>query len=282
MTERITARIIVTGDGAFLPAYRESVNELLDEDYAGTYRELHTADRLEYEVRSRGGVPFPPFVKASEEFPGLEITVRWENAALGERGSADIQAGRLKEQATSETTVQGDFEVDIRAGGDSTIVLAVACRERSDGEWIGYALTASQHGYFRIRSEVGAVVLFASDGVAAEWAERWRVAEEDVAYQELDPREPIDARLLGDLDRLAADFAAGWIWFSAAGPDETAIERHRYELYGLKVNDANVRADRLRRMMQPDLGGYGFSSVGDAGARVVALVARHWLGESRE
>jgi hypothetical protein len=282
MAERISARVVVTGDGALLPAYRERVNELLDEEYAGTYRELHTADRLEYDVRGRRGVPFPPFVKASEEFPELEIAVRWENPAVGERGAADIQGGRLKEQARSEATVQDDFEIDIRAGGDGTIALAVACRERSDGEWIGYALTASQHGFFCIRSEVGAVVLAASDGVAAEWAERWRIAGSDVAYRELDPREPIDPRLLGELDRLAADFAAGWIWFAAAGPDETAIERHRYELYGLKVNDANVRAERLRRMMQPELGGYAFSSVGDAGARVVALVARHWLGEGRE
>lgn len=282
MTLRISARVIVTGDGALLPAYRERVNELLDEDYAGTYRELHTGDRLEYEVRGRVGVPFPPFVKASEEFPDLEIAVRWENAALGERGAAEIQAGRLKEQATSETSVTSDFEFDIRAGGDGTIVLAVACRERSDGEWIGYALTASQHGFFRIRSEVGAVILWASDGVAAEWAEQWRIAENDATYRELDPREPMDAGLLGDLDRLATDFASGWIWFSAAGPDETAIERHRYELYGLKVNDANVRAERLRTMMQPDLGGYAFSSAGDAGARVVALVARHWLGQDRE
>ncbi|MCG6874855.1 MAG: hypothetical protein LJE97_07160 [Betaproteobacteria bacterium] len=282
MAERISARVVVTGEGALLPAYRERVNELLDEDYSGTYRELHTADRLEYDVRGRGGVPFPPFVKASEEFPELEIAVRWENPAIGERGAADIQAGRLKEQATSEVSVESDVEIDIRAGGDGTIVLAVASRERSDGEWIGYALTASQHGFFRIRSEVGAVVLSASDGVAAEWAERWRVAADDVTYRELEPREPIDAQLLGELDRLAADFASGWIWFSAAGPDETAVERHRYELYSLKVNDANLRAERLRRMMQPELGGYAYSSVGDAGARVVALVARHWLGESRE
>jgi len=281
MAERTSAHVVVTGDGALLPAYRERVNELLDEDYAGTYRELHTADRLEYEVKGRGGVPFPPFVKASEEFPELEIAVRWENPAIGERGTADIQAGRLKDQATTETSVRDAFEIDIRAGGDGTIVLAVACRERSDGEWIGYALTASQHGYFRIRAGVGTLELSASDGVAAEWAERWRIAEEDVEYTELERREPIDARLLDDLDRLATDFASGWIWFSTAGPDETAIERHRYQLYGLKVNEANLRAERLRRMMQPDLGGYAFSSVGDTGARVVALVADHWLGEGR-
>ena len=172
--------------------------------------------------------------------------------------------------------------MDIRTGGDGTLVLAVACRERSDGEWIGYALTASQHGFFRVCSEVGAVVLWASDGVAGEWAEQWRVAEDAAEYRELDPRAPIDARLLDDLDRLATDFAAGWIWFSAAGADETAIERHRYELYGLKVSDANVRAERLRTMMRPDLGGYAHSSTGDAGARVVALIARHWLVERRE
>jgi hypothetical protein len=282
MTERISARVVVTGDDALLSAYRDRVNDLLDEDNAGTYRELHTVDHLEYDVRCHGGVPFPPFVKASEEFPELEIEVRWQNPVLGERGAAEIQAGRLKEQATSEPSVQGNFDVDILARGDGTIVLAVACRERSDGEWIGYALTASQHGFFRVRSEVGTVVLSASDGVAAEWAEQWRIVDGDVAYLELDPREPIDTKLLVDLDGLAADFAAGWIWFSAAGPDETAVERHRYEMYGLKVNDANIRAERLRRMMQPKRGGYALSAVGEAGARIATLVGDHWLSKERE
>jgi hypothetical protein len=281
MADRISARVTVSGEEALLPAYRERVNELLDEDYPGTYRELHTAHRLEYEVRGRGGVPFPPFVKASEEFPELEIAVRWENPAVGARGSADIQAGRLKEQATSETTVQDDFEIDIQARGDGTIVLAVACRERSDGEWIGYALTASQHGFFRVRAQIGAVLLAASDGVAAEWSEQWLVAGEEIEYRELAPHEPIDKRLLAELDALAADFAAGWIWFAAAGVDETAVERHRYELYGLTVNEANVRAERLRVMMHPDMGGYAFTSTGEAGARVVALVRGNWLQDGR-
>jgi hypothetical protein len=277
MADRFSARVTVTGQGALLPAYRERVNELLDEDYPGSYRELHAADRLEYDVRGRGGVPFPPFVKASEEFPELEIAVRWENPAAGARGSADIQAGRLKEQATSETSVRDDFEIDIHARGDGTIVLAVACRERSDGEWIGYALTASQHGFFRVSSQVGAVRLSATDGVTAEWAEQWLIAGEEVEYRELEPREPIDKRLLAELDALAADFASGWIWFAAAGADETAVERHRYELYGLAVNEANIRAERLRVMMQPDMGGYAFSSAGEAASRVVALVRRNWL-----
>ena len=57
MADRISARVTVTGAAALLPAYRERVNELLDEDYPGTYRELHTGDRLEYDVRGRGGVP---------------------------------------------------------------------------------------------------------------------------------------------------------------------------------------------------------------------------------
>ena len=280
MAERVSARVTVTGDGALLPAYRERVNELLDEDYPGTYRELHTSAQLEYDVRARGGVPFPPFVKASEEFPELEIAVRWENPALGERGAADIQAGRLKEQARSERREADDLAIDIRAGGNGTITLAVACRERADGDWIGYALTASQHAFFRVRAEVGALVLTASDGVAAEWAEQWRVAGDEVEYRELEPREPVAAPLLDELDRLASEFASGWIWFAAAGPDETAIERHRYELYGLTVNDANVRAERLRSMMQPERGGYAYSSAGDAALRVVALVARHWVQDT--
>jgi hypothetical protein len=58
---------------------------------------------------------------------------------------------------------------------------------------------------------------------------------------------------------------------------ETAIERHRYGLYGFKVNEANLRSERLRGAMKRTVDGYEFDALSDASRPVAALVARRWL-----
>lgn len=277
MPERVTTRVTVTGDAGALGAYRRQVNALLDEEYAGDYRELHAPGRLEYEVKAAHGAPFPPFVAASAELPELVIEMSWTNAALGERGAATIQAGKLAEQARRDADAAGALAIEARARADGTLELALACRPRADGTWIGYAVTATQHAFFLLCGATGAQELCASDGVAPEWAERWHIAGGDAAYAELDPREPIAPAVLDELDRLASEFSDGWIWFAEAPAEETAIERHRYDLYDLKVNEANLRSERLKGAMKRTAEGYVFDALGEAGRPVAALVARHWL-----
>jgi hypothetical protein len=277
MSEKVTTRVTVTGDAGALGAYRRQVNALLDEEYAGDYRELHASGRLEYEVRATHGAPFPPFVAASAEFPELRVEMSWTNPALGERGAATIQAGKVAEQARRDTDTTGGLAIEARAGADGTLELALACRPRGDGTWIGYAVTATQHAFFMLRGAGETQALSASDGIAPEWAERWRIAGDSAVYAELDPREPIEPAVLGELDRLANEFADAWIWFASAPAVETAIERHRYGLYGFKVNEANLRSERLRGAMQRTADGYEFDALGDTSRPVAALVARHWL-----
>jgi hypothetical protein len=281
MARRIIATVTVAGDAAALAAYRKRVNELLDADFGEPYRELHAAGRLDYRLKAEG-VPYPPFVTASEEFPDLVVEVRWEHPGGATGGHATIQGGRLTQQSTAAAPGDAALACELRAERDGTLAIAVACRRRGGAEWIGYALTAGQHALFRVGNRGAATVLDATDGVTPEWAERWTIADERVAYAELAPREPIDERLLGELDRLANEFADEWIWFAEAAPEETAVERERYARYGLKVNPANVRTEKLRTVLRETAtGGFELAIADPDGAAIAALVARHWLQTAR-
>ncbi|HET9044129.1 MAG TPA: hypothetical protein VFN70_13315, partial [Burkholderiales bacterium] len=228
MTSPITATVVVEGDPPLLAGYRARVNALLDAEPSGPYRELHAAGRLDYRLKA-SGVPYPPFVAASAEFPELTVRVEWQNPVGGIGGSATIRAGKLVEQATASATEAGRA-LEVRAERDGTIALALATRRRRAGEWLGYAVTAQQHAFFRVSG--GATVLEAADGAEPEWAERWTVRGDTAAYTALDPREPLDDALAEALERLAHDFADEWLWFDAAPVEETAIERQRYADYG--------------------------------------------------
>jgi hypothetical protein len=281
MARKIAATITVAGDDALLAAYRKRVNELLDADFGEPYRELHVPGRLDYRLKA-DGVPYPAFVTASGEFPDLVVEVEWQHPAGAASGRATIQAGRLTEQSTDAGAGAAAARCELRVERDGTLAIALACRRRGEREWIGYALTASQHALFRV-SQRGAVrVLEATDGVEPEWAQRWTIAGDRVGYAELDPREPVDERLLGELDRLASDFADEWIWFADGAPEETAVERQRYERYGFKPNAANVRAEKLKTVLrEAEGGGFALAITDPDAAAIAALVARHWLQPAR-
>jgi len=281
MSRRITATITVEGDEASLAGYRRRVNELLDAEREAPYRELHDATRLEYRI-SGDGVPYPAFVTASSEFPELTVAVRWQHAAGAASGRATIRSGRLAEEATETAAASAAAGCELRADQDGTLVIGVVCRRRRQGEWIGYAVTANQHAFFRVERSDGGEVLEASDGAAGEWAERWRIAADRVDYTELEPRAPIDERMAGELDRLANDFADEWLWFADGAAAETAIERQRYGAYGLKVNAANVRTLKLKTAMRETAtGGFALDMTDPEASAIAALVARHWLQTAR-
>ena len=58
----------------------------------------------------------------------------------------------------------------------------------------------------------------------------------------------IEDAVFRELDQLARDFVADWVWFSTAGREEIAVERERYARFGYPVSRANVRSARLHRM----------------------------------
>ena len=279
MGRRVAATITVEGDAAQLAAYRRRANELLDAEFGEPYRELHTDGRLDWRLKS-AGVPYPPFVAASAELPDLVVEVQWTEQG-GAGGRATIQAGRLADQSTDRAPERAGA-CELRVAADGTLAIAIVCRHRRPREWIGYAVTAAQHALFRAERRDGATVLEATDGVEGEWAERWTLSGERAAYAELDPREPIDRDLLAELDRLAAGFAAEWIWFDESPPEETAVERSRYVAYGFKVNAANVYSIKLKTVLaELPGGGFVLELAAPEAREIAALVARHWLQTAR-
>jgi hypothetical protein len=272
----LSATVRVTGDPALLREYRNHVRELLEEEGAGSYRELHSAERLEYEFKLRGGIPFPPFVSASQAFPDLTVEVQWSDSALGRNGRAIIRNGVLAEQAVESHAPASAVLRDVRADADGGLRLALAC-VRWREFWLGYVIAQDQHAFFRIAGSAGSRELSASDGIEAEWAERWAVSSGDTDYRELVPREPIGDDELRELDRLAQEFSREWIWFEESEPAETAVERARFEAYGYPVRAANLRSEKLRKVLRPEEGGLAFGSFAEDARWIPELLLRSWL-----
>src|SRR5260370_37664867 len=135
----LNATVTVVGDPGLLREYRGHVNRLLEEEGTDSYRELHSAERLEYEFKLRGGIPFPPFVSASQAYPDLTVEVHWSDAALGRSGRAIIKNGALSEQAVPSQAPAGAALQDVRADADGALRLAAArARWREFGH--GYLL----------------------------------------------------------------------------------------------------------------------------------------------
>jgi hypothetical protein len=281
LASRLHATITITGDARLLPACRKQLNELLAEESDEEFRELHTAERLEYELRLKGGIPFPPFVSVSQAFPEVTVEVEWTELAQGRSGSAVIQNGSLREEASRAGAAGGLLLQDVRADPGGRLRLAVACRRWRDA-WHGYAIAAEQHAFFRIDGSEHTFLLAASDGIEPQWAERWTRANQEIRHEELLEREAIAEEELRELDALAQEFAGEWIWFAESAPEETAVERQRYEAYGVPVNAANLRSEKLRKILQPAALESAFSSFGAETQWIPELMQRLWLDASAD
>jgi hypothetical protein len=272
----LTATITVKGDPDLLRGYRSHVRPLLEEDGADSYRELHTAQQLEYRFKLRGGIPFPPFVTASQAFPDLTVEVEWTESAQGRSGRAIIQNGALREQAAHSHAPEGAALQDVRADADGRLRIAVACA-RWRGAWHGYVISSDQHGFFLVEGTRAKGVLSASAGVEAQWAERWTLSSGEAVHGELAKREPIHEDETRELNRLAQEFSREWIWFEESPPEETAVERQRFEAYGYPVRSANLRSEKLRKVLLPGEGGPALSSFGEETRWIPVLLRRLWL-----
>ena len=95
-THVFRAVVRVTGAGR-LEDFRERLRWLMVRDIdAEDYTEHHAEGILEYRFEPKHGIPFPPFVTASAEFPELRVEAEWERD--GVRGHAVIENGRLVER----------------------------------------------------------------------------------------------------------------------------------------------------------------------------------------
>ena len=142
--------------------------------------------------------------------------------------------------------------------------------------WHGYVSPPASTP-LRVTGSRESCELSASDGVEAEWAERWRALLDAKEYSELVPREAIAGDELRELDRVAGEFSREWIWFDESPPEETAVERQRFAAYGYPVRAANLRSEKLRTVLQREDGGFAFCSFGAESLWVPELLRRCWL-----
>src|SRR5207245_7505093 len=210
--------------------------------------------QLGYQSTLTGGLPFRAFAAASQAFPELTVEVGWNAAGEGRSGRAVIQNGILREQAAQTHSPAEAALRDARADADGRLRFAVICTRWREF-WHGYAIASDQHAFFRIAGSSSAGELFASDGIEAQWAERWTVSAGDADYSELAPREPIAEDELRELDRLAQEFSREWIWFEESPLEETAVERARFADYGYPVRAADLSSGKMSEVLGPETPG---------------------------
>ncbi|HSC96245.1 MAG TPA: hypothetical protein VLC73_14850 [Burkholderiales bacterium] len=254
MSLLIHATVTVTGEKDALAACEARLRRLLSSQFLkDEVAEHHGRDALCYDLKVEGGIPFPLFAQASQEFPVLEFVAEWVNVAAGEKGRATLVNGRVTGQESGRVATRtGDTHpVHVEVAPAGTLTLALTLFRATRDEWRGYALTANRDALVRVMRppEADAVELFATAG-GPEWALAWRGTLSARVFERvaLAPPTAIEDAVYGELDQLARSFASDWIWFATEGQEETAVERERYARYGYPVSAANVRTSRLHRM----------------------------------
>jgi len=254
MTLLIHATVTITGDAPLLGVCESRMRRLLSAQFLkGEVTEHHGPSGLCYDLKVEGGIPFPVFAQASQEFPSLEFAAEWVNVAAGEKGSARIVNGRVtgQENESFSTRAGDDHPAHVEVAPDGRLVLALTLLRVNREEWRGYALTGTRDALLRVlrRPDAGVVELFATDG-SAEWSAVWRGALSTGAFARDECRPPagIEEADFRELDGLARRFVADWIWFAQDDAEDIAVEAERFRLYGYEPSPANVRSVRLHRM----------------------------------
>ncbi len=285
----IHATLNVSGDREQLAACDARIRSLLDaEVFDGEFEEHHGDEALSYDFKVRGGIPFPAFVAASEEYPGMTIAAEWVNVAVGRKGRALIVAGRITEHTEEDVALSaGDARNrHVQTAADGTLLLACALVQTDHDTWAGYVLNHERDALFCMTRSGEDVELLATEG-AAEWAMRWKLSlagesqsAESPAMETLVPPQPIDKKLYAELEQLAESLVADWIWFREGSVEASAIHIDRFARYGYTVRDANVRAARLHVMRNEAGDGQPMvhTTVEPDCAWVVDVLRRCWVG----
>lgn len=254
MTLLIHATVTITGDAPLLGACEARMRRLLSPQFLkNEVTEHHGPSGLCYDLKIEGGIPFPVFAQASQEYPSLEFAAEWVNVERGEKGSARIANGRVTGQESARITTRAgdDHPVHVEVAPAGRLVLALTLLRVGREEWRGYALTGTRDALLRVvrRPESDAVELFATEG-AAEWAAVWRgsLASGSFVRDELQPPAGIGEADFRELDGLARKFVADWIWFARDRAEDIAVEAERFRLYGYEPSAANVRSLKLHPM----------------------------------
>lgn len=278
----IHATLTVSGDAAALPAADARIKTLLVEEvFEGGFEEHHGSAALSYDFMVRGGIPFPAFALASQEFPQLAISAEWVNMAAGRKGRARIAGGRIVEHAEEamDLRVAATPQRYLRAAADGRLLLAFALLRRGPSEWAGYALRHDRDALFHLLRTGEGIELRATEG-EPEWSVVWRLKTE----QDSPPARPcmrvaVDGDLYAGLERMAREFVAEWIWMQDAPEAEIAIEREHHARYGYAVAAANVRAAKLKAMAAGDGGVPVHDTLDPADGWIRDLLLRCWAAQ---
>lgn len=228
------AVIRVTGTAGRFAEFRERIRWMLVREMdVEPYTEHHGEGGLEYRFEAALRLPFPAFAAATVDFQELAVEAEWDDAAQGLRRRATIVAGKLTGQESAPLAAAA-ANLCVELSPDGSLAFALACAPR-DGAWIGYCADADRHAYVRAEAQA----LWFADEAADRWTRRDGAA--------LDA--PIDPGELEALEALAFAFAGAWLWYDAAPPAETALERSRYDAHGWPVRGANMLAGRRRELM---------------------------------
>ena len=283
----IHATITISGDHAMRIACEALLRRLLSGQFIkNEVTEHHGDEALCYDLKVEGGIPFPAFAQASQEFPTLTFDARWVNVAQGEKGGATIMNGRVTARETERIAVHTGDEhpVHVEVAPDGRLRLALTLFRATQDEWRGYALTATRDALVRVvRRPSGEVELDATDG-AAEWALSWRRGKEGATPARVKDARPgtIDKTTFSELDTIARRFAEAWIWFEGGPKEDAAVEEDRYERYGYPVSPANVRSARLHRMRADAAEGAALvhSTLGPEDEWVKDLLLETWAADA--
>ncbi len=286
MTAAFQAKVTVSGDRGLLEAFKQQTSALLSEEGAiQNFQEQYISHDLIYQFEADQGIPFPPFVATSAAFPDLKITVEWINHRDGVRGNAVIQNGKLAEQYTQAIAdserIGSPVQLDIAIEENGYLKQAIVFKNIGAGEYAGYILTGRQHALFKIRKQDNQTVLYVSDGLEAEWAEHWIYNPENRNndYRIIVPGEKIEDALFQVLEALVNDFLDEWVWLAESPPEDIIIEQQKYERMGLASHQANIKAEKIRKMAGPDTergNSYRFSTLSNDCAWIKTAIAECW------
>jgi hypothetical protein len=228
MTATLTHAVFkVSGEPSELEAFDARLKLLFAEHSIGDeVDEQHAAGSLHYDLKVAGGIPFPPFALASADFPELAVAVEWVDMVSGVRGAATIVRGALTAQEIENVAAAGaGYQVVIRTNADGYLALAMAVIRTARDECRGYVLTGGEDALFRITrdSATGLIELVTTEG-AAEWSRAWQMLPDRAPdYRAIEPAQPIPDAEFRELEKLAQDFVAQWIWFGSGPREEIAI-----------------------------------------------------------
>src|SRR5262245_16934623 len=115
----IHATVTISGENTARIACQARLRRLLSAQFLkDEVTEHHGPDALCYDLKIKGGIPFPVFAAASQEFPELQFLAQWVNVEAGEKGSATIVNGHV-------TTQEGE-RIAVRTADEHSVYVEVA------------------------------------------------------------------------------------------------------------------------------------------------------------